>query len=161
VNIKSKILKLGTLKKRIQGIRSRSKKIVFTNGCFDLVHFGHASYLQEAKNKGHVLIVGLNSDSSVRIIKGKKRPIVKEDHRAYVLASLECVDYVVLFNEETPINLIKALKPDVLVKGADWKGKEVVGADIVKENGGSIKLIKYIPGCSTTNLIKTIKKKCS
>jgi len=131
----------------------KNKKIVFTNGCFDILHIGHVKYLEEAKSSGDILILGLNSDNSLKRLKGKDRPINSQNERAYILASLEVVDYVVIFEEDTPLELIKLIKPDILIKGGDYEGKEVVGEDIVKE----LKLIKFIDGKSTTNTIKRIK----
>ena len=131
----------------------RGKKIVFTNGCFDLLHSGHVQYLETSKNFGDILIVGLNSNKSVAAIKGNSRPINSEEDRAYILAALEAVDYVVVFNENTPINLIKAIRPHTLVKGGDYEGKKVVGQDIVNE----LKLVSFIDGKSTTNIIKKIQ----
>ena len=158
MNTKAKIVKLPALKKKIARPRKQGYKIAFTNGCFDILHWGHVQYLQGAKKAARILIVGLNSDRSVRKIKGPKRPIVNEQARANVLASLSCVDYVVLFNEETPLDLIKAVKPDILIKGADWKGKGAVGSDYVRANGGKIEYIKYIPGFSSTDIVKRIVK---
>ena len=134
--------------------RLRDKKIVFTNGCFDILHAGHVSYLEKAKSFGDVLIVGLNADSSVRKLKGTNRPINSEQDRAYLLAALHVVDYVVIFPQETPYELIKIIKPDVLVKGGDYEGKEVVGSDIAKE----VKLVDFVAGKSTTNTITKIKE---
>ncbi|WP_198306197.1 D-glycero-beta-D-manno-heptose-7-phosphate kinase [Arcobacter vandammei] len=132
---------------------SQGKKIVFTNGCFDILHVGHVKYLQEAKSFGDVLILGLNADSSVRKLKGESRPINTQDDRAYILASLESIDYVVIFEEETPYELIKLIKPHVLVKGGDYEGKDVVGQDIANE----LKLVQFVDGKSTTNTIKRIQ----
>lgn len=160
MNSRKKIVSLKTLKRHIAKLRPNGKKITFTNGCFDILHFGHVTYLQAAKKKDRILIVGLNSDSSTRKIKGRGRPINPERMRAAVLAALSCVDYVTLFNEETPYKLIQAVKPDILIKGADWKGKEVVGSDIVKRNGGKVELIRYVPQFSTTKIIRSIQKKC-
>ena len=134
-------------------LKKKGKKIVFTNGCFDILHIGHVKYLEKAKNFGDILILGLNSDDSVKKLKGKNRPINSQADRAYILASLEVVDYLVIFDEDTPLELIKLIKPDVLVKGSDYEGKEVVGQDIVKE----LKLIQFIDGKSTTGTIKRIK----
>ena len=131
----------------------KGKKIVFTNGCFDILHVGHVKYLEEAKSYGDVLILGLNADSSVRKLKGPTRPVNTQDDRAYILASLESVDYVVIFEEETPYDLIKLIKPQILVKGGDYEGKEVVGQDIANE----LKLVKFVDGKSTTNTIKRIQ----
>jgi D-beta-D-heptose 7-phosphate kinase/D-beta-D-heptose 1-phosphate adenosyltransferase len=136
------------LRKKLSG-----KKVVFTNGCFDILHLGHVKYLQKAKSLGDVLVVGLNSDSSVKKIKGKDRPFNYEYERAYLLASLEVVDYVVIFSQPTPYRLIQKLKPDILVKGADYNGKKVVGSNLVKE----VRLIEFIEGKSTTGLIEKIR----
>lgn len=133
------------------------QKIVFTNGCFDLLHKGHASYLQKAKALGDILIVGLNSDDSIKRLKGDKRPIVSEKDRAFLLASLSCVDYVVVFEEDTPIKLIQALKPDILVKGADYLNKEVIGSELAKETH----LMEFEEGYSTSAIIEKIKRTCN
>ena len=138
-----------------QNIRG-SQKVVFTNGCFDLLHAGHVAYLQEAKEQGDLLVLGLNSDSSVSALKGPTRPIQKEDDRAFILAGLACIDYVCLFSDETPIELIKAVKPDVLVKGGDWKPEQIVGSDFVLERGGEVKSLKFVEGRSTTNIVEII-----
>ena len=140
-------------------LHSQGKKIVFTNGCFDILHVGHVKYLEVAKSYGDVLILGLNADSSVKKLKGPTRPINTQDDRAYILASLESVDYVVIFEEETPYELIKLIKPHVLVKGGDYEGKEVVGQDIADE----LKLVQFVDGKSTTNTIKRIQEneKCN
>lgn len=137
-------------------LKAQNKKIVFTNGVFDIIHRGHVEYLTEAKKCGDVLIVGLNSDSSVKMIKGDKRPIVSEDNRAYVLANLKPVDFVVIFNEETPYNTIKKILPNYLVKGADWAEDKIVGSDLVKQAGGEIKRIKFVENNSSTNIIEKI-----
>ena len=137
----------------ISELKNNDKKIVFTNGCFDILHIGHVKYLEKAKNFGDILIVGLNSDNSTQRLKGKNRPINTQDDRAYILASLEAVDYVVIFNEDTPLDLIKFIKPDVLVKGGDYEGKEVVGQDIAKE----LKLVQFIDAKSTSKTIKKIR----
>jgi len=139
--------------KIISNLKSKGKRIVFTNGCFDILHRGHVSYLDKAKSLGDVLILGLNSDASVRRLKGEDRPINNEDDRAFVLAALEAVDFVVIFDEDTPYELISALKPNILVKGADYEGKEVVGSDLVDE----VKLIEFVNGKSTTKTIEKIK----
>ena len=147
------------IEKLAKKLHSQGKKIVFTNGCFDILHVGHVKYLEEAKSYGDVLILGLNADSSVRKLKGESRPINTQDDRAYILASLESVDYVVIFEEETPYELIKLIKPHVLVKGGDYEGKEVVGQDIADE----LKLVQFVDGKSTTNTIKRINEnaKCN
>jgi D-beta-D-heptose 7-phosphate kinase/D-beta-D-heptose 1-phosphate adenosyltransferase len=156
----TKILSRTALKRKVNELKNAGKRVVFTNGCFDIIHYGHVKYLEAAKRKGSVLIIGMNSDASIRRIKGSSRPIVTEKERAYVLASLECVDYVTIFDEDTPQKLIAALLPDILVKGADWKGKEVAGSDVIKANGGKVQFISYVPGCSTTNIIERILKSC-
>jgi rfaE bifunctional protein nucleotidyltransferase chain/domain len=141
----------------IRKLRKNNKKIVFTNGCFDILHAGHVTYLSKAKSLGDILVIGLNSDSSVKKIKGKSRPIVSQKNRALLLAGLEAVDFVVIFNELTPARLIKAVRPDVLVKGGDWKKEKIVGADFVESYGGKVKSLKYIKGLSTRGLIAKIK----
>lgn len=139
-----------------QKLKTENKKVVFTNGCFDLIHAGHVDYLSKAKKMGDVLIVGLNSDKSITRIKGNKRPILKEDERVFILSNLKPVDYIVLFNEDTPAKLINELVPDILVKGADWKLDDIVGKDVVLENGGEVKTIKFVNDQSTTKIIKLI-----
>ncbi|OQX86489.1 MAG: D-glycero-beta-D-manno-heptose 1-phosphate adenylyltransferase [Candidatus Omnitrophica bacterium 4484_70.2] len=153
-----KILKLSSLLRELRVLRKKKKKIVFTNGCFDILHQGHIYLLKKAKSFGDVLVVGLNSDSSVRRIKGESRPIKDEVSRAKILSSIRFVDYVVIFKEDTPFRLIKVIKPDVLVKGGDWKLKDIVGREILKTYGGKIKRIKYLKGFSTTQLIKKCQK---
>lgn len=138
----------------VQNLKERGKCIVFTNGCFDLLHVGHVRYLEEAKSFGDVLILGLNSDASIRVLKGENRPINMENDRAYVLAALESVDYVVIFDDDTPYELIKRVKPDILVKGGDYEGKEVVGSDIAKET----RFVQFVEGKSTTSTICKIKE---
>ncbi|RDU63957.1 D-glycero-beta-D-manno-heptose-7-phosphate kinase [Helicobacter sp. MIT 14-3879] len=137
----------------ISSYKKDGKKIVFTNGCFDILHYGHLSYLKKAKSFGDILVVGLNSDSSVKKLKGNTRPINSQDDRANVLRELECVDFVIIFDEETPLNLIKQIMPDILVKGGDYKDKEVVGSNIIND----VRLVDYIPNKSTTNIINKIK----
>lgn len=156
--LEKKIVTSKRLERLTSRLKSQHKKIVFTNGCFDLIHYGHIKYLQDARQKGDILFVGLNSDSSVRRIKGPKRPIIKEKMRLRMVAALESVDYVVLFKEDTPLKIIKLIKPDVLVKGADWNRNDIVGGDIVLSYGGSVSTIKFIEGHSTSNLIKQIAK---
>jgi len=153
-----KIKTLPALKKKISKLKKQGKKIVFSNGCFDILHYGHAKYLEDAKAQGDILVVGVNSDSSIRKIKGKCRPIVDEVNRIKLLASLESVDFLVLFRETTPLKVIKSVKPDVLIKGADWDKSKIVGSDIVESYGGKVKTIKLVKGLSTTNLIKKIAK---
>ena len=141
----------------INNWKSEGKKIVFTNGCFDIVHLGHVDYLEKAHNLGDKLVLGLNTDESVSRIKGPSRPIVDENSRSRVMAALEFVDLVVFFNEETPYELISALLPDILVKGNDYLAENIVGADIVKKNGGKVETIELVQGYSTSNIIKRIK----
>ena len=151
-----KILDLNTLLKRLKTHRAAGDKIVFTNGCFDIFHAGHVQYLTAAKAEGEVLVVGLNSDASVRIIKGEERPIVQEAQRAAVLAGLECVNYVTLFEDPDPFRLIQTILPDVLVKGADWEEGEIIGADIVKQHGGRVVRVPFVSDTSTSGIIETI-----
>jgi len=138
-------------------LRREGKTVVFTNGVFDLLHRGHVILLNRAKALGDVLVVGLNTDASVRKIKGDLRPIVPQEDRAFILANLAAVDYVVLFDEETPYNLISALLPDILVKGADYKVEEIVGHDVVLAHGGKVIPIELVNGCSTTRIIERIR----
>ena len=142
----------------ISTLKTQNRKIVFTNGVFDIIHRGHVQYLNEAKKLGDVLIVGLNSDSSVKQIKGDSRPVNNEIDRAYVLVNLKAVDNVVIFTEDTPFNLIKSIVPDVLVKGGDWKTEDIVGSDIVLESGGKVLSLKYIDNYSTTGIINKISE---
>ncbi len=139
-------------------IRDSINDLVFTNGCFDIIHRGHVEYLNQAKSLGKYLLVGLNSDESVRKIKGEGRPINIEADRAFVLSNLKCVDAVIVFNEDTPYSLIKAVRPDILVKGGDWKEDKIVGSDVVKNYGGKVYSLKYIDSYSTSNIIDKIKK---
>lgn len=145
------------VKKDLQ-VNHPQKRVVFTNGCFDILHVGHVKYLQEAKAQGDLLVLGLNSDSSVRGLKGETRPIQCEDDRAYILSSLECVDYVVIFSEETPINLITGIMPDVLVKGGDWSIEQIVGSKEVLAHGGEVKSLSFVQGRSTTGIVEKILK---
>jgi glycerol-3-phosphate cytidylyltransferase len=146
-----------TLGKIVLEAKLQGKRIVFTNGCFDIIHSGHIYYLTEAKKYGDLLIIGLNTDDSVSRLKGPSRPINRQHDRATVLAALKPVDYVCFFDEDTPLELIKFLNPDVLVKGADYKEEEVVGADFVKSQGGKVVLISFVEGKSTTNIINKMK----
>ncbi|MEO0231294.1 MAG: D-glycero-beta-D-manno-heptose 1-phosphate adenylyltransferase [candidate division WOR-3 bacterium] len=145
------------IKEIVKKLKKERKKIVFTNGCFDLIHKGHIYLLKEAKKLGDVLIVGLNSDSSIKKIKGKGRPVLKEKERSFIIDNIKGVDYVVIFNEKTPLKLIKEIKPDILVKGGDYKEDEVVGGDFVKKRKGKVVIIPYLNGFSTTDLIGRIK----
>jgi len=144
--------------KRIQEWKSEGKKIVFTNGCFDILHSGHIQYLSEAAKLGTVFIVGLNSDDSVRRLKGENRPIKSQNCRADILAFMKDIDMVVVFEEDTPENLIKNIVPDVLVKGGDWKIEEIVGSDIVLSNGGEVKSLSFLDGHSSTIIIEKMSK---
>ena len=152
----NKIKTLPELLNTLKSLRRKKKKVVFTNGCFDILHAGHVNYLAKAKSLGDILVIGLNSDSSVKKLKGKSRPVVSQKNRAIVLSALCAVDFVVVFNELTPIKLIKAIKPDVLVKGGDWKKKDIVGSDFVESCGGKIRSLKYIKGLSTRGIVKRI-----
>ncbi|MEJ2194019.1 MAG: D-glycero-beta-D-manno-heptose 1-phosphate adenylyltransferase [Ignavibacteriaceae bacterium] len=147
---------LAELRSICKRLKSEGKKIVFTNGCFDLIHAGHIDYLSKAKAMGDVLIVGLNTDDSVRRLKGKIRPILNEHERLFILSNIKPVDYVILFHEDTPQKLIAELLPDVLVKGEDWDIDEIVGANVVLANGGEVKNIKFVNDQSTSKIIKKI-----
>ncbi|MBT8377754.1 MAG: D-glycero-beta-D-manno-heptose 1-phosphate adenylyltransferase [Ignavibacteria bacterium] len=142
-------------------LKAENKKVVFTNGCFDLIHAGHVDYLSKAKALGDVLIVGLNTDDSVKKIKGNKRPILKENERAFILSNLKPVDHVVFFEEDTPKKLISELIPDILVKGADWDLEKIVGRDIVEKNGGEVKTIEFVNDQSTSRIIELIVSRYS
>lgn len=152
----SKIKKLDELISIRKKLKNENKKVVFTNGCFDILHAGHIDYLSKAKQMGDVLIVGMNSDMSVKNIKGKIRPIINEKERSLILSNLSPVDYVILFDEATPRKLITNLLPDVLIKGADWNVDEIVGKDIVEQNGGEVKTIKFEIDQSTSKIIQKI-----
>ena len=142
-------------------LKQEGRRIVFTNGCFDIIHIGHIRYLRSARQYGDILIVGLNSDESVRKIKGDKRPIVPQTERAEVLSSVRFVDYVVIFNEPDPYNAIAAVRPDVLVKGGDWSVDNIIGRDIVESYGGDVFTIPFIEGASSSGIIENIIKKYS
>ena len=152
----NKICPRNDLKAEVDRLKKQGKKVIFTNGCFDILHAGHTRYLREARKLGDALILGLNSDSSVRAIKGEKRPIVPQDERAEVLAALSSVDYVTVFDEETPLALIEFLQPDVIVKGGDWAEKDIVGADSVRKWGGRVAIMPELEGASTTNIIDRV-----
>ena len=151
---KDKIIDRAKIKDIITQRKNEGKRVVFTNGCFDIIHAGHVRYLTEAKKLGDILVIGLNSDNSVSTIK-PGRPIIPEQQRAEVLSALSMVDYITLFNEDTPYELIREIKPDILVKGADWDIKNIVGNDIVKE----VHTIPFVKGISTTEIIKKIQSK--
>lgn len=145
-----------------KSLKQQNKKVVFTNGVFDLIHAGHVDYLTKAKVLGDILIVGMNSDESVKRIKGDKRPILLEDERAFVISSLKPVDYVVLFDEDTPQKLIDDIVPDILVKGADWSIDKIVGRETVEKNGGEVKTIEFVNLQSSSKIIELIKNRyCS
>jgi D-glycero-beta-D-manno-heptose 1-phosphate adenylyltransferase len=155
------VKKIDELTEIRKDLKSRNKKVVFTNGVFDILHAGHVDYITKAKEKGDVLIVGVNSDSSVKRIKGELRPVVPEDERAFIISSLKPVDYVVIFNEDTPHEIINKLIPDVLVKGADWAIENIVGREIVEANGGKVETIEFVNDRSTTNIIKIVLERFS
>ncbi len=150
------VLTLPDLLQLRQTWRAEKKRVVFTNGCFDILHRGHVEYLQKARAHGDLLIVGLNSDDSVRRLKGEGRPIVPQEDRATILAALRCVDFVVYFEEDTPAHLIAEIQPDVLVKGADYQINEIVGHEVVQAGGGEVVRIPLTPGRATRDVIKTI-----
>lgn len=152
----SKIKNLDVLTHIVAKERARGKKVVFTNGCFDLLHVGHVKYLQKARSLGDLLVVGLNTDASVRRLKGEARPLIEESERAHILAALDCIDYVVLFDEDTPLNVITALTPAVLAKGADYTVEGVVGREIVEAAGGKVELVQFVDGRSTSRIIDKI-----
>ncbi|MBI2252402.1 MAG: D-glycero-beta-D-manno-heptose 1-phosphate adenylyltransferase [Armatimonadetes bacterium] len=145
------------LKSIVQNLKTQNKKIIFTNGCFDILHLGHITYLREAKNLGDILIIGLNSDESIKKIKGNSRPILPQNERAEILAALEMVDFIIIFNEETPENLILEFKPDIQVKGGDYKKEDLKEAEIVKNYGGKVIIVSFLDGYSTSNLINKMK----
>jgi rfaE bifunctional protein nucleotidyltransferase chain/domain len=155
----SKILKLQDLIITLKKLRESGKRIVFTNGCFDILHAGHVRYLAAARSKGDVLVLGLNSDASVKSIKSDSRPVVSQDQRAEVLAGLACVDYITIFDEPDPLTLIQAIKPDILAKGADWEETKIIGSDVVKSYGGEVVRIKLVPDISTSSIIQRILKR--
>ena len=157
--IQAKIIDSDKLNNQLAVWRFKDQKIVFTNGCFDLLHLGHIDYLSKAKDLGDVLIIGVNTDDSVRRLKGKSRPITDEKSRSMIIASLQFVNAVVLFDEDTPYELIKQVQPDVLVKGSDYKAEDIVGYDIVKAKDGEIVTIDYLEGYATTVIEEKIRKK--
>ncbi|MDO9069156.1 MAG: D-glycero-beta-D-manno-heptose-7-phosphate kinase [Deltaproteobacteria bacterium] len=151
-----KIKTLDVLTSLIAAEKVRGRRIVFTNGCFDLLHAGHVKYLQKARSLGDILVLGLNSDSSVRRLKGEKRPLIAEEERAHILAALDCIDYVTIFDEDTPLNIITSLKPDILAKGGDYTLDGVVGKDFVESYGGRVELVSFVDGKSTSNIIERV-----
>ena len=154
----SKIKSLADARKTVAAWKAKGEKVVFTNGCFDLLHLGHVDYLEKARFLGDRLVLGLNTDDSVSRFKGPERPIQDEHSRARILASLQFIDLVVFFNDDTPLALITALSPDVLVKGSDYLAENIVGADVVKKNGGVVKTIDFVPGYSTSRIVEKIRK---
>ncbi|HHL57613.1 MAG: D-glycero-beta-D-manno-heptose 1-phosphate adenylyltransferase [Bacteroidetes bacterium] len=155
--IQAKILNRKKLENQLAVWRFKDKKIVFTNGCFDLLHLGHIDYLSKAKDQGDVLIVGVNTDASVQRLKGENRPVTDEISRSTIMASLQFVSAVVLFDEDTPYDLIQQVQPDVLVKGSDYKPEDIVGYDVVKAKGGEIVTIDFLKGYATTGIIEKLK----
>ena len=151
-----KIKNIKAIKSIVARLKKQRQKVVFTNGCFDILHIGHIRYLRKAKSLGDILVVGLNTDRSVKQIKGEKRPIVPQKERAEILASLEYVDYVVLFDEPDPFSLIEKVKPTILVKGADWPKDKIIGADVVEKAGGRVVRIPLVVGASSTGIIERI-----
>lgn len=156
MRIQSKIISAAQLNLLRSRLSRQKKKVVFTNGTFDILHRGHVTYLEQARAAGDVLVVGVNSDSSVRAYKGPGRPVNQQADRLFVLAALQCVDYVVLFSDSTPLNLILKLRPDVLAKGADWKLADIVGAKEVMSWGGSVKRLRFVKGRSSTRVINKL-----
>ena len=154
----TKIKSLTEATQQVQRWKANGEKIVFTNGCFDIMHLGHVDYLEKARNLGDRLVLGLNTDDSVSRFKGPTRPIQDEHSRARILAAFQFIDLVVFFNDDTPLNLISQLLPDVLVKGSDYLAENIVGADVVKQNGGVVKTIDFVPGYSTTRIVEKIKQ---
>ena len=159
--IKAKIQTWEQARRTVEGWKKQGLRVVFTNGCFDLLHYGHIHYLAEAREQGGRLVIGLNSDASVRRLKGSNRPINDEPTRKLLLAALECVDLVATFEQDTPLELISLLRPDVLVKGGDYKPEDIVGADVVLNHGGEVKALPYIEGHSTTAIEAKIREKDS
>jgi D-beta-D-heptose 7-phosphate kinase/D-beta-D-heptose 1-phosphate adenosyltransferase len=157
-NYLHKLRNLEQARDKCNRLKAAGKKIVFTNGCFDILHPGHTRYLAEAKKLGDHLIVAVNSDRSVKAIKGPNRPVLDEADRAELLAALECVDSVLIFDEEDPLKTIQVLVPDVLVKGGDWAEDEIIGADVVKNAGGKVIRIPFVDGYSTSDIVEKIKK---
>jgi len=155
---RKKIKDLSSLKKEVAALKAQGKRIVFTNGCFDLLHPGHMRYLYAARQLGDYLVVAVNTDRSVKIIKGANRPVQSQDERTELLAALSFVDAVVLFDEDNPLRVIQHLVPNVLVKGGDWTEDKIIGADVVKQAGGVVKSLPFVSGYSTTALIEKIKK---
>ncbi|MDD3294001.1 MAG: D-glycero-beta-D-manno-heptose 1-phosphate adenylyltransferase, partial [Geobacteraceae bacterium] len=152
----AKIKNLDALADLVAREKLKGRRVAFTNGCFDLLHVGHVKYLQKARSYGDLLVLGLNSDASVRRLKGEKRPLIGQSERAHILAALDCIDYVVIFEEDTPIKLLETIRPHVLVKGGDYTPDRVVGKDLVESYGGRVELVDFVDGRSTTNIIEKI-----
>jgi D-beta-D-heptose 7-phosphate kinase/D-beta-D-heptose 1-phosphate adenosyltransferase len=157
--MKEKIKGRENIRKIVEDLKKNGKRIVFTNGCFDLLHVGHVRYLEAARALGDILIIGINSDPSVRGLKGPWRPILPLEERAEILSGLGCVDYVTAFDEATPLELVILLRPHVLVKGGDWTKEDVVGREVVEGSGGEVVIFPFVAGSSTTNIIETILKR--
>jgi D-beta-D-heptose 7-phosphate kinase/D-beta-D-heptose 1-phosphate adenosyltransferase len=157
--MKGKIKTREELQRLIHNLKKNGKRIVFTNGCFDILHVGHVRYLEQAKSLGDVLVVGINSDRSVRGLKGPRRPILPVEERGEILSGLGCADYITVFDEPTPFELISLLQPDVLVKGGDWTPEQVVGREVVEGSGGRVVILPFVEGSSTTNIIDVILEK--
>ena len=154
--MREKIKAKEDLQRIIDDLKAKGERIVFTNGCFDLLHVGHIRYLEEAKALGDILVVGINSDRSVRNIKGPLRPILPEEERAEILSGLGCVDYITIFDEADPLELISSLQPHILVKGGDWTKETTVGKEVVERSGGEVIILPFVQGASTSNLIEAI-----
>ena len=154
--MREKIKAKEDLRKIVDDFKTKGKKIIFTNGCFDLLHVGHIRYLEEAKALGDILVVGINSDQSVRRIKGPYRPILPEEERAEILSGLGCVDYITIFDEADPLELISFLRPHILAKGGDWTKETTVGKEVVERSGGEVIILPFVQGASTSNLIEAI-----
>jgi D-beta-D-heptose 7-phosphate kinase/D-beta-D-heptose 1-phosphate adenosyltransferase len=154
--MQNKIKELGELKETLERLQNEGRRIVFTNGCFDILHAGHVRYLNAARQQGDLLVVGLNSDASVQLIKGPRRPLVSQQQRAEVLAGLWCVEFIVIFDQPDPLAVIQTLRPNVLVKGEDWPDDQIVGSDVVKADGGRVVRIPVVPDISTSRIIERI-----
>jgi D-beta-D-heptose 7-phosphate kinase/D-beta-D-heptose 1-phosphate adenosyltransferase len=157
--LKDKIKTKEDLLRIVEDLKKNGKRIVFTNGCFDLLHLGHIRYLEKAKSLGDILVVGVNSDRSVQSLKGPERPILPEEERAEILSGLECVDYLTIFNELTPLELVSSLQPHILVKGGDWTKETTVGKEVVERPGGEVVILPLVEGSSTSSIIGTILKR--
>lgn len=156
--IRSKLKTLSSIKKIVERFKRQDKRVVFTNGCFDILHYGHVQYLEQARSMGDCLVLGLNSDRSVRMLKGRGRPFNNVHDRAGVLAGLSSVDYIIVFDDKTPLKLIEKIKPNILVKGSDWPVRAIVGAQEVKAWGGRIRRVRLFKGRSTTRLVRRMQK---